>query len=34
MNECKSELVTLGRSSHEKSYGAGKAARDNYAMED
>ena len=34
MNECKSELVTLGRSSHEKSYTAGKAARDNYAMED
>ena len=29
MNECKSELVTLGRSSHEKSYTAGKASRDN-----
>jgi glycosyltransferase involved in cell wall biosynthesis len=29
MNECKSELVTLGRSSHEKSYCEGKRARDN-----
>ena len=29
MNECKSELVGMGRASYERSYGAGKAARDN-----
>jgi len=29
MLEFKSELVTSGKASHEKSYGAGKAARDN-----
>ena len=29
MNECKSELVGMGRESREHSYRAGKAARDN-----
>ena len=29
MNECKSELVTLGRADRENGYSAGKAARDN-----
>lgn len=29
MHEFKSELVTLGRVSHEHGYSAGKAARDN-----
>ena len=29
MHECKNEMMTMGRASHERSYSGGKVARDN-----